>query len=272
LREKRKINDPEWWVNEQEKARIYASTYVDPDPERTRARIRVHRENNIEKIRTYHREYARNTFKRALRHHVKQERYERMSLAQGGICAITVCDSTGTKHGLDVDHDHSHCSGNTSCGECVRGLVCNPHNIAMGLLKDSWEKALGLIEYLENGYSTIQQARAWVEEHPSPLIKGGPRNRSFKRNNINQAIYNAMLVMQGGGCGNPACQKPPSPKRRLDIDHNHDHCNTGVYSCGECIRGLLCGSCNKALGLLRDDPITIRAVADYLRAEGFQYE
>ena len=44
-------------------------------------------------------------------------------------------------------------------------------------------------------------------------------------------------------------------KKTLNVDHNH---KTGE------IRKLLCGLCNKALGLLKENPTIIRSLADYI--------
>jgi hypothetical protein len=44
---------------------------------------------------------------------------------------------------------------------------------------------------------------------------------------------------------------------RLHVDHDHQ---TGV------VRGLLCGKCNKAIGLLEDDPRVVRSAETYLVA------
>ncbi|MFI5862908.1 endonuclease domain-containing protein [Streptomyces sp. NPDC051546] len=50
----------------------------------------------------------------------------------------------------------------------------------------------------------------------------------------------------------------------LNIDHDHGCC-PGERSCGECVRGVLCGRCNRAIGLLRDDPDRLESAARYLR-------
>jgi Recombination endonuclease VII len=65
--------------------------------------------------------------------------------------------------------------------------------------------------------------------------------------------YARLLAGQGGVCA--ICQRPPS-EARLCVDHCHA---TGQ------IRGLLCRSCNGALGFLRDDENVAMAAAAYLR-------
>lgn len=65
------------------------------------------------------------------------EDYDRMLEAQGGGCAI--CGATAEDNGraLAIDHDHACCPGSGArvgevCGQCVRGLLCSPCNIAVG--------------------------------------------------------------------------------------------------------------------------------------------
>jgi hypothetical protein len=50
------------------------------------------------------------------------------------------------------------------------------------------------------------------------------------------------------------------------VDHDHNCCPVDQYSCGRCIRGLICRSCNAAAGQVRDDPNVAQALADYLRS------
>lgn len=50
-----------------------------------------------------------------------------------------VCSSEigqGTDRNLHVDHDHKCCPGKRSCGECVRGVVCNRCNTSIGLYEN----------------------------------------------------------------------------------------------------------------------------------------
>jgi hypothetical protein len=75
--------------------------------------------------------------------------------------------------------------------------------------------------------------------------------------------YEETLASQGGGCA--ACgSRTPDSKGRLKVfpvDHDHSCC-PGEYSCGRCIRGLLCVACNTTAGLLESERVA--AVAAYL--------
>lgn len=61
------------------------------------------------------------------------------------VCRNSACGETKRLH---IDHDHSCCPGDTSCGKCVRGLLCFQCNHALGNVKDSPRKLQGLINYL----------------------------------------------------------------------------------------------------------------------------
>ena len=66
--------------------------------------------------------------------------------------------------------------------------------------------------------------------------------------------YNSRVVKQKGVCA--ICKKSTISKRRLAVDHCH---TTGK------VRGLLCSGCNTALGQVRDDTTTLRAMIAYLQ-------
>lgn len=75
-----------------------------------------------------------------------KEGYENLLESQGGVCAI--CKNPPGSRSLYVDHDHSCCSGNTSCGQCVRALLCNNCNIAIAHFKDSPELMIAGASYI----------------------------------------------------------------------------------------------------------------------------
>jgi hypothetical protein len=77
------------------------------------------------------------------------EAYAGMLLDQGGGCAICGrLKSRGTQKSLSIDHDHACCPGPNSCGDCVRGLLCDDCNLAIGYLRDSAELGKRLALYL----------------------------------------------------------------------------------------------------------------------------
>lgn len=93
--------------------------------------------------------------------------------------------------------------------------------------------------------------------------KGAPRPFLKEQHGMTEDDLEIMILVQGNscaGCGRMA----PIANKDLQIDHDHNCCPKGGRSCRNCRRGLLCAECNMALGLLRDDPETLRALADYI--------
>lgn len=79
--------------------------------------------------------------------------------------------------------------------------------------------------------------------------------------------YAAMVAAQNGGCA--ICGRTADDGGRfLCVDHDHRCCPAKKRSCGQCIRGLLCSNCNRALGWLNDDPDLVEKAARYLRQYG----
>lgn len=89
------------------------------------------------------------------------------------------------------------------------------------------------------------------------------RNCSRLANLSNRYGISKERVMSLFGDGQGQCEVCGSVSD-LNIDHDHGCC-PGERSCGECVRGLLCGRCNRAIGLLRDDPERLESAASYLR-------
>lgn len=73
-------------------------------------------------------------------------------------------------------------------------------------------------------------------------------------------------------CGNAGCGAVESlgKRKHLHLDHDHRCCPPGKFgtsskmSCGKCIRGWLCSTCNSALGMLQENPRKIQGLLDYV--------
>ncbi|WP_026317045.1 endonuclease VII domain-containing protein [Actinokineospora enzanensis] len=90
------------------------------------------------------------------------------------------------------------------------------------------------------------------------------RERHVQRTyGLSPAEYDALYRAQGGTCF--ICRRARGTgARRLSVDHDHGCC-PGPVSCGGCVRGLLCRSCNRdVLGHLRDDVDALLRAVDYL--------
>lgn len=82
-----------------------------------------------------------------------EDQYNTMLEQQGGRCAICRTDKAGHKRGrsngrFSVDHDHSCCDTYTSCGKCIRGLLCHACNTGIGFLRDNPKILRAAIKYV----------------------------------------------------------------------------------------------------------------------------
>jgi hypothetical protein len=113
-----------------------------------------------------------------------------------------------------------------------------------------------------------------VKSDPSPQLRWHRNNRPrslqnmraralMRRYGITTEEFDAVLHMQDGCCA--VCQRKVSifsgtgsndKSNAACVDHNH--------STGEA-RGILCGDCNRAIGLLRESSAIVEAAATYLQ-------
>lgn len=86
------------------------------------------------------------------------------------------------------------------------------------------------------------------------------REQEYKKKyKITLKEYNSKLESQNGVCA--ICKGTWS--RVLVVDHDHSCC-PGEKTCGNCLRGLLCGSCNAGLGWFKNSPEIMRAAIEYI--------
>ena len=103
-----------------------------------------------------------------------------------------------------------------------------------------------------------EQKRLYRQRYPEKRAEEKWRARF----GISAVDYKRLMAAQGGCCAICGSRNSISDgrggSRRLAVDHCHA---TGR------IRGLLCHSCNAAIGLMRDDPDRIARAAEYVRVE-----
>lgn len=91
-----------------------------------------------------------NQHKRTVKKHgISYDQYLDMLSSQNNKCKICENEEKSSKSRLSIDHDHSCCPGENSCGKCVRGLLCSNCNMSLGNAKDSIEILEKMIEYLK---------------------------------------------------------------------------------------------------------------------------
>jgi hypothetical protein len=80
---------------------------------------------------------------------VTPDEYTAAVKAQGGGCAL--CGTPPGARSLAVDHDHGCCpKASTSCGRCVRGMLCANCNIGIGNFDEDPVRLDAAAVYLEN--------------------------------------------------------------------------------------------------------------------------
>jgi hypothetical protein len=120
--------------------------------------------------------------------------------------------------------------------------------------------------YRANPRPAIERATQWRIDNPErhrarmqAYVESGKKAIADRKSHLKRTYgmtleeYDAMLAAQGGVCA--ICHQPRPEERALHVDHDHD---TGA------IRGLLCFTCNNALGDFRDSQQLFEAAAAYL--------
>lgn len=100
------------------------------------------------------------------------------------------------------------------------------------------------------------------------MAKANNRNKVKREAGPKRALVEKLLKRQKGKCA--ICRTPLSlevhPRNHMypRLDHDHECCPVGRW-CVQCVRGLLCRSCNYGLGCFKDSPGALTRAAAYLR-------
>lgn len=155
--------------------------------------------------------------------------------------------------------------------ECERcGEKYEPTSQRQQVCKDC-RKARKSERHREWYHEHIEERRAYARERQRiKRAQGIKPSYEATRNSVLKAKYGITLddyrriiEQQNNVCSICSC----ASDRTLHVDHDHNCC-AGRKSCGQCIRGLICSSCNQGLGLFQDNPGVLRAAALYVENGG----
>lgn len=90
--------------------------------------------------------------------------------------------------------------------------------------------------------------RGRVRNDPPEAVKRWKRTHLLKNYGLTPELFHRLLAAQDYACA--MCHEPFREDEPICIDHDHNCCKAEKRSCGECVRGLLCLSCNTALGII----------------------
>jgi hypothetical protein len=93
-----------------------------------------------------------------------------------------------------------------------------------------------------------------------PSIKRNPLKQRFYRIKYKYGLspqdYQRLIEKQHSKCAGCGIDLKSLRLDQTHVDHCHD---TSI------VRGILCGSCNRALGLMQDDPVRLQGLTNYAK-------
>lgn len=100
-------------------------------------------------------------------------------------------------------------------------------------------------------------SRAWNAANPERMKAAWDRKR-FKKYGMTRDDFEELFKLQGCRCAGCGSYDPKGKDWHIDHEHKTKH-----------VRGILCSGCNSAIGFAKDNPQTLRNLADYVQFGGF---
>lgn len=176
--------------------------------------------------------------------------------------------------------------GRNHNGQLLKGNTLNPPKLHLAgqftekecpqcrevLPKSSFSKSSRARDGLQSWCKSCHRKKHdawWAKKTPKEQVKFQKRHNAGRRGNPDQQRknllryrfglsveqYDWLLAMQHGQCAICKSEKSNGKGHRLQVDHCHES--------GQ-IRGLLCHSCNSAIGMFKDDPKLLIAALYYI--------
>ena len=107
-----------------------------------------------------------------------------------------------------------------------------------------------------------EKINTYAKEYYKKHLESNRKSKLKTGYRITLEDYDNMFQEQEGRCA--GCQRLQSEfTRAFGVDHDHKCCS-GKRSCGKCVRGLLCPTCNRLLGQIVENSDTLQRLASYL--------
>jgi hypothetical protein len=119
-----------------------SAQYRKDNPDSTRQCVSNYRKQNPEKVKDS---------QLRTKYGISLDKRNEMIDNQGGKCLL--CDvefSEKWDERPGVDHDHTCCPGSSTCGKCIRGILCLRCNAWLGRFEDKPEMFIKALDYLRN--------------------------------------------------------------------------------------------------------------------------
>lgn len=161
-------------------------------------------------------------------------------------------DTTCTRCGVTFEKFGKPGTATLRCRPCLREKAREYRMKNPEKHREYWRKSRSKDKEKYN-----EKIRKWRMANPQSMSLAKRKCRLKKSYGMTLAEYDAMCASQLGVCA--ICGNGPSMvgnNTKLVVDHCHN---------SKRIRGLLCDRCNRAIGLLRDDPNILQSAEKYLR-------
>lgn len=185
-------------------------------------------------------------------------------LSESGKRICLVCQQEGKKTHCPQGHEYTEentywYKGFRACRICRKDNVYAAREPGVGqggINKAKTHCPKGHEYTVENTY-TNPEGRRWCRT----CARLNSKKQNIQAHGISVEKFTELLEAQEYKC--LGCLTEINERSGQAVDHDHSCC-PGRVSCGRCIRGILCKLCNAGLGFLKDDPGTLRRLADYL--------
>lgn len=113
--------------------------------------------------------------------------------------------------------------------------------------KHYWKNRPKMLEKLTKANIQRSNNPVWRQRH---ALKTKLHNHG-----LTETEYDDMLIAQDHKCAACGCNLTVLPNKQIHIDHDHTTNET---------RAILCIGCNLALGHMKENPLTLRMLANYI--------